>query len=545
MKSFFYEIKKNWKSGLVVAVVSIPLSISLAIASGWSPIQWLISAIWAMGIAAIFGSSKHNIFGPAWALSGILIWFSLTHWPQYLPIIAIVSGIFLLIAFFSKSIKYITLIPAPWLQWFLFAVWLTILISQLPTWLWIDIPTHEKIYSNVIEIIRNLSGINRMSLITCVGWIWFLIISKRKIPQIPGAILLSIIGIWLWFMITKWLIPNMTLLIDKYPNLSFWLWDFSYVKGSIDMLGNNKIISDIIKISVIIAVITILETIISGKIWSKMSKKNFNKDKEILANSLANIWSGLMWWMPNTAVLVRTALNIKSGATSKYSQWIASIFTLVISLLLFNKVFVLIPMSIISAILIYIAIGIMDFSVLKKFYNFKKTSFYIILITIIFSVLFDTVIGILVWTILTLLIFIARVTNTDPRVTIFRDKNFYTKTNLKKYINKQLENDIIIIKFAWELNYLNIDNQFSDIKKIISWSHIIFSFEQLSDIDIDGLESLEDAIERLINKWVKIYITWRNIGIKNICLRTKTFNQLSQNWYIYESKTELLKKFWI
>lgn len=161
-------------------------------------------------------------------------------------------------------------------------------------WLGIDIPTHEKIYSNVVEIIKNISGINWISLFTCLSWIWFLIISKRKIPQIPGAILLSIIGIWLWFMINKWLIPNMTLLIDKYPNLNFWLWDFSYVKSSIDIFGNNKLNFDIIKISVIIAIITILETIISGKVWSKMSKKSFNKDKEILANSLANIWSGLM-----------------------------------------------------------------------------------------------------------------------------------------------------------------------------------------------------------------------------------------------------------
>jgi len=187
----------------------------------------------------------------------------------------------------------------------------------------------------------------------------------------------------------------------------------------------------------------------------------------------------------------------------------------------------------------------MDFSILKKFYTYKKTSFYIILITITFSILFDTIVGILVWTILTLLIFIARITYTDPRVTIFRKKDFFTKTKLTTYIKKQEIGDIIIIKFAWELNYLNIDYQFNEIKKIKSGSIIIFSFEQISDIDIDGLEYLEDIIHYLEHKKVVIYITWRNKWIKDICLRTKTINELNEKWFIYNSKTELLRQLWI
>lgn len=545
MNQIINQFKNNRKSGLVVSIVSIPLSISLAIASWATPLQWLISAIRAMWLASIFSSSKHNVFWPAGALSGIILAFSLSHWPAFLPYIAITSWVFLLVAYISKAIRYITLIPAAWLQWFLFAVWLTILISQIPSWLWITIPTHEKIYLNIIEIFNSLWKTNIISLVMTIGWLWFLFFTKKKRPKIPWAIILSLIGIAIWAAIQQEWLPHVSLLIDKYPNLSFWLRDFSYTKELKTIWSNSHIIFEIIKVSAVIAIVTILETIISWKIWEKMTKVSFDKDKEIFGNAIVNIGSWLMWWIPATAVLVRTALNVKSWASSKYSQWIAALSTLIISALLFNNIFTLLPMSIIAAILIFIAVWIMDFSILKKFYTYKKTSFYIILITITFSILFDTIVGILVWTILTLLIFIARITYTDPRVTIFRKKDFFTKTKLTTYIKKQEIGDIIIIKFAWELNYLNIDYQFNEIKKIKSGSIIIFSFEQISDIDIDGLEYLEDIIHYLEHKKVVIYITWRNKWIKDICLRTKTINELNEKWFIYNSKTELLRQLWI
>ncbi|AHB41574.1 hypothetical protein P148_SR1C00001G0784 [candidate division SR1 bacterium RAAC1_SR1_1] len=541
MKNIINQIKSNWKSGLVVAIVSIPLSISLAIASGATPLQGLISAIWAMGLAALFASSQYNVFGPAGALSGILLAFTLTHGATYLPIIAIISGLLLLVAYFSKSIRYITLIPAAGLQGFLFAVGLTILVSQIPGGLGISIPTHEKIYLNIIEIFNNLSSINRISFGVCLSGLGFLFFAKKKRPKVPGAIILSLLGIGIGFGVHQGWFPNIALLSNKYPNLSFGLRDFSYIQNTKALLSNTNAITDIVKISAVIAIVTILETIISGKIGEKMTKVGFNKDKEIFGNAIANIGSGLMGGIPATAVLVRTALNIKSGATSKYSQGLAALTALVISALLFNNVFTLLPMSIIAAILIFIAIGIMDFSILKKFYTFEKTSFYLIIITIVCSIVFDTITGILVGTSLTLLIFIARTTYTEPRVTIFRNKQFFTKTDLTKYITQQQSGDIIIMKLAGELNYLNIDYQFTEMKKIVSGSVMIFSLDQLSDIDIDGLEYFEDIVHHLEGKKVTMYITGWNKGIKEMCFRVPSLKKLNDNGLIYDSKSELLQ----
>ncbi|MDO8530004.1 MAG: SulP family inorganic anion transporter [bacterium] len=108
------RVKSNWKSGITVALVSIPLSISLAIASGATPLQGIITAVWAGLIASIFAGSNFNIIGPAGALSGILATFAMVYGFASLPSLAIVVGILLLLPILQNwSATWFLSLPAP------------------------------------------------------------------------------------------------------------------------------------------------------------------------------------------------------------------------------------------------------------------------------------------------------------------------------------------------------------------------------------------------------------------------------------------------
>lgn len=126
LSSLKQDIRDNWKSGLAVSLINIPLSISLAVASLGSdsidaPLLGLITAIWAGLTAAIFASNKHNIYGPAGALSGIILAFVMQKTGNivYVPILAIVTGLMILAISFLRLTKYITLIPSSALHGFL------------------------------------------------------------------------------------------------------------------------------------------------------------------------------------------------------------------------------------------------------------------------------------------------------------------------------------------------------------------------------------------------------------------------------------------
>lgn len=201
-------------------------------------------------------------------------------------------------------------------------------------------------------------------------------------------------------------------------------------------------------------------------------------------------------------------------------------------------------MSIIAAILISIAIGIMEFSILKKFYKFQKTAFYVILITIGIAIFQDTVIAILVGTVLTLIIYLKRISNKNLKVTIFRDKKFLTKTTLDEYLKTQKKDDIVILKLTGEINYLNNESYLNDIINIHHSKMIIFSFSQISDIDIDGIEALEEVIHILHSQKQNIYITGINDkGIQRICNHIPIIKQLQQEQRIHSSTSELLVQY--
>lgn len=131
MNKLFSLIKHNRASGLSVSIVSICLSIPLAIASGATPLQGLLAAIWGGSVAALFGGSNYNIIGPAGALSGLLLVASAQLGGEWYGVLTIVIGLLILLFWLTGISKYITLIPSTALHGFMMGVGLIIACSQL------------------------------------------------------------------------------------------------------------------------------------------------------------------------------------------------------------------------------------------------------------------------------------------------------------------------------------------------------------------------------------------------------------------------------
>lgn len=546
-KTIFENLKGNWKAWLTVAMINIPLSISLAVASGATPLQWIITWIWAWVIASIFASSHYNVFWVAWALSSILLGFVLANWENWvflLPLIAIFAWIFMLIVYFLKITKYITLIPSTALHWFLISVWITIALWQVSWALWLNdpvlwIPQHKEVLMNLIEVGKNIFHTNIVSVIVFSLWLGFLIVGKKYFPKFPSVIVLTVIWIWIWLLVHNWFLPKMLLLVDKYPEIKFELFQFPFANISISSIWEFIDIAKwLLSVSLVVAIIAIIETIISAKIAEKITKVKFSKDREVLWLWLSNIWVWILWGLPNTAVFIRTALNINSWATHRTSGFLIAIFTLLISALLFNGAFKFLPFPIISAILMNIALGLIDINLLKKLYSLEKTAFFITITTTIFAVVFEATYGILIWTAITLIIYIRKITNSNANISIFRKNGEVEKISLTKYLQKQEEGDVILAKFSWGLNYLNIEWNIAAIEKLNANQKVIISLGHIWNIDVDWIEAIDEMIDTLEANRIDVYIS----GSKDFDFISKlhSFKKLQKAGKIFTSSTEAL-----
>jgi MFS superfamily sulfate permease-like transporter len=256
---------------------------------------------------------------------------------------------------------------------------------------------------------------------------------------------------------------------------------------------------------------------------------------------MANIASGLFWWLPVTAVFVRTSLNIQSGWKSRYSAFLIWVFTLIFSLLLFNKGFMFLPYPIIAAILINIALWLIDIKHLKELYKIRHGAFYIALITAFFTVAEDATFWIVIWTLIALVIYLKRVTSSGAKVSVFRDGKYLKKADFGLYAHKKQQDwDIILLKFDWWLNYLNQEKNIHHLELLNKKITVILSFAHMWYLDIDWIEAINDNCAELMAKWIEIYFSWLEWSYEQMMSHTKVYKKLHKEGKIISSATQAL-----
>ncbi len=497
------QLKKNWKSGISVAMVSIPLSLSLAIAAGAPPMSGIITAAWAGLIGGIIGGSQFNIIGPAGALTGILIGYSIIYSPAILPFLAIGAGIIILIAWALEWDKYLIFVPSSVIHGFTLGVALNIGFSQLNSALGIlGLPAHESVIANITESFRHIYLINWAAFISfIVGLLLLFIIIKYK-PLWPNSIIVAILGILAGYSSTHGLLPwHFETIGSKFHDLSSNLFLFPSVSALLSNQSFSELshFSQFIKIfsfSAVIAFVALLETLISAKTADGMTKTKFNQRRETMSLGFANIASGFFGGLPASGVFARTALNVKSGAVSHYSQIINAVAVGLISVI-FISGFSYLPLSITASILVYAAIRMVTAEHFRKIFKFDRSTFILSMVVAGLTFGIDATTGILVGTVASLLLFANQLSQTqlasetDPE--IFNPEDYTEKA--------------VVYRFAGALTYFNSRNHIERINLITSTAKpIILNFRHLHYKDIDGHEALDEIVELIEERGQTLFV---------------------------------------
>jgi len=444
------RIQKNWKSGLTVSFVSVPLSISLAVAAGATPLMGVITAIWAGLIASFFGGSRYNIVGPTGALSGILIVYGMTYGISVLPMMAILSGILVLLVFLFHWERYIIFVPSNVVHGFTLGVAFIIGLGQLNFALGLqNLVSHEKFLKNIHETILHIHEFELSALILFVVSLAFLFVWKKFFPVMPGVIVLAPVGILLGYLSQKSMLLGIHFqtLFTKFGDISGNL--FSLPK--ISFVINEDVIIGALAISLVV----ILETLLSAKVADGMTKTKHNVRKEVLGVGLANVASGLFGGIPATAALARTALNIKSGANDQMSATISSIFVFIISIL-FLSVFTFLPLPVIGSILVFVAIQMVEKKHYIHIYNNDKSALSVSILVAVVTIVKAPIFVLLIVAAVALPIFVDRTSKSEAEITINKDKKIIKRVNAAKIINVKDHGDVIVYRFAGQLTYVNI-----------------------------------------------------------------------------------------
>ncbi len=535
MKNLFLQ---NWKSGLTVSLVSIPLSLALAIISGATPTQGIITAVWAGLLGAILGGCDYIFIGPTGALGGILVAHTLTHGYQTLPIVAILSGLLILVAFFFHLDKYIIFIPRSVVHGFTLGVAFIIGLGQLDSAFGLtNIEKTDNFLENILITLGHLGEARWGIFLIFILSTLFMVFWNKKFPKIPSAAIVafSSIGLILLFSVLGYATPILTL-GDKYPSIQATLFANPFQGFSWSLLLQR----DIWMISFATAVVAILETLLSGQIADGMTKTKFVRSKEVFGLAIANIGSGLMGGIPATAALARTALNVKSGATHKISGVISAVLVAIITLFFFG-LFKLLPMVIISAILAVVAIGMLQKKHFIRLIENEKIAFALSIIVALIVVAEDPIVGIFVGTVVALLIFVNKVSYGQTEVLLWKNGKMTEALLKNDFLQKEtVDSDIAVYKISGTLTYINMPAHLEAVQKIKGHKYVIISLRHAFYADTDGVEYLGEIIEVLKKNNEKVLLAGINKEIEKFVSKEPFYKQKKLEGKIYNRTSEAI-----
>lgn len=523
------KFKSNLKSGLTVALISLPLAVSLAVSSGSTPVAGIITAVWAGLVAAVFGGSHYNILGPTGALSGIVATYALLNGSGSLPMLTLCTGVIILIGHSLRVERYLMLIPSSVIHGFTLGVAVIIGLGQLNFILGLqNMPVHESFFANIFESVKHCSEISWMVFGIFAAFLVILLLLKKFTPTVPGAIILVPFGILLGYMSETNLIPiSLQTLGSKFGNISFRLFEIPHFGFSLLLL----------KTSAVVALVAILETLLSAKIADGMTHTRHNERKEVFGLGLANIVSGLVGGIPATAALARTSLNIKTGANHRTSALISGVSIAIISFVLL-RYFRYIPLTVIGAILVFVAIQMIEKEHFDKLWQYERTGYFIALLVAGVTVVYDPVFGILLGVVVSLLIFVDRISHGHYKVRISKmDEDMIEREfgeNIK-VSNKKVQ--VLQYSFRGKLCYINgrahIERFEGHLKK---YKTIILRLGEIHFIDTDGIEALDEIIDLVEARGQQVLLS--GIDQKNLYL----FEKLSSGYKKLKAKGYVFKK---
>lgn len=407
MKTYTKEqFIKDVVSGIIVAIIALPLSIALALASGVTPEKGIYTAITAGFVISLLGGSRVQIAGPTAAFATIVAGIVAKNGFEGLVIATLMAGIILILMGLLRLGSLIRFIPYTITTGFTAGIAVTIVIGQIKDFLGLTVVTEEPLIETVEKLAAvfhfigtinwQAAAVGAICLAILIGWPYLPGVCK-KIPPSLIAVLAGIAMVsGLKLQVNT--IGDLYEISNKLPALSLPAFRFETI---------HSVLPDAFTIAVLAAIESLLSCVVADSMIGSRHQSN----TELVAQGAGNIVSALFGGIPATGAIARTAANIKNGGRTPIAGMVHAVVLLLILVVLMPYA-ALIPMPAIAAILFMVAYNMCGW---RKFVHLCRTSpksdIAVLVVTLVLTVVFDLVVAIEVGILMAALLFMKRMSD--------------------------------------------------------------------------------------------------------------------------------------
>lgn len=401
------QLMSDVVAGIIVAIIALPLSIALALASGVGPEQGIYTAIAAGFVISFLGGSQVQIAGPTAAFATIVAGIVARSGVEGLAVATIMAGIILVIMGFCQLGSLIKFIPFTITTGFTSGIAVTIVIGQLKDFFGVTYPAGMETIETMQKLKAFAAGFGTMNVhalivgLVCLAILIVMPKITEKIPEkIPGSLVAVLVGI----VMVKFLplqvntIGNLYSVSNALPAFHMPAFSYDVIQGSL---------SDAFTIAILAAIESLLSCVVADGMIGGKHRSN----TELVAQGAGNIVSALFGGIPATGAIARTAANIKNGGRTPVAGMVhAGVLLLILVILMPYASWI--PMPTIAAILFMVAYNMCQWRTFARLAKTApKSDIAVLVITFFLTVVFDLVVAIEVGMVLSCLLFMKRMSD--------------------------------------------------------------------------------------------------------------------------------------
>lgn len=501
-----YESKniiKDILAGIIIMAVSIPISMGYAQIAGLPAVYGLYGSVFPILVFAFFSTSPQFIFGvdaaPAALVGSALISLHVESGSKeamaVVPVLTFFVAVWLLAFYIMKAGKLVNYISAPVMGGFITGICTTIILMQLAKLMGGTAGTGE-LPELAVHIARTAKQINVPSLIMGIAALAILLLSKKRIPKFPMAVVLMAAGALMtrFLPVESWGVKTLDTVETGLPKWS--IPDLSLVP-----------MNEVITISLSVAVVIMAETLLAENNFAQKNGYRIDDNQEILAFSMGNLAAALTGCCPINGSVSRTAMGEQYQGKTQLTGIVAGLSMMM--LLLCGTGFIgYLPVPVLTAIVISALLGATEFELAVRLWKVSRTECLIFAGAFVGVLLLGTINGVLIGMILSFSEMIIR--NAKPATCFLGIQPGHRHfRDLKEGVQIHQIEGVVIYRFSSNLFFANVSVLQKDIEDSIreGTRAVILDASGIGSIDITAADRLEILYRSLKEKGIRFYIT--------------------------------------
>ena len=494
MKKYTKEqFVKDVISGIIVAIIALPLSIAFALGAGVSAEKGIYAAIISSLVGAFFGGSRVQISGPTGAFIVITQSVILSYGLNGLAVAMIMAGIFLVLLGVFKLGRLIKFIPSPITVGFTAGIGVTIFTLEVKDFLGLSPETMPTKFLGKWEYyLSHLNEVNWQSVVLALVCIVILVIWPRFNKKIPNSLIAIIVGT----IATQLLNLDVKLLGDipkslgapVVPELSF------------------AMIQQLVTPSFTIAILVAMQALLSAVVTDGIINSRTNSHMELIAQGISNIILGFFGCIPTTGGVARGVQSAQNGARTPIAAIVhsVSLFVFLIVLMPFIK---LVPLPVLAAILMVVSYNMLNVNVLIGYLKNPKSDLAVLICSCVLTFAFDLVFAIEVGLIMAAFLFMKRMSDA-------------TEVQGWRYINDENDPDSLTLRkvpahtLVYEVSgpmFFAVSDKILKITGEADTKCIIIRMRSVNSIDATAMNSLDQLLEKCKKKGITLILSHVNV----------------------------------